>query len=219
MAVKKRTRRASETPRRRRTPEEARAEILAAAERLFAARGPDAVGIQQIAREAGVSHPLVVHYFGSYEALVREVLRSRNQRLRDRLLAIVAEAGGSIDGTGILTALLSALSDPAHARLLAWAALSGEAANLPFVKNQAARRLAEVLEARMRQEATAAHRAPPTRARLDRAFLVGASAALGFATFRSILLPGLGHALDEAADRSFEAALRDMLRDQLMGDD
>ena len=51
----------------------ARAVIRDEALRLFAARGPDAVTVRQIAAAAGVSPALVVHHFGSKEGL-REVI-------------------------------------------------------------------------------------------------------------------------------------------------
>jgi AcrR family transcriptional regulator len=47
----------------------ARAIIRDEALRLFAARGPDAVTIRQVAAAAGVSPGLVVHHFGSKEGL------------------------------------------------------------------------------------------------------------------------------------------------------
>ncbi|NUP54174.1 MAG: TetR family transcriptional regulator [Catenulispora sp.] len=51
----------------------ARAVIRDEALRLFAEHGPDAVSVRQIAAAAGVSAALVVHHFGSKEAL-REVV-------------------------------------------------------------------------------------------------------------------------------------------------
>ena len=47
----------------------ARAVIRDEALRLFAAHGPDAVTVQQIAAAAGVSPGLVVHHFGSKDGL------------------------------------------------------------------------------------------------------------------------------------------------------
>ena len=47
------------TPRRRRTPEAARGEILDAAERVLSTRAPDAVGLAEVAGAAGVSLALL----------------------------------------------------------------------------------------------------------------------------------------------------------------
>lgn len=52
-----------------------RATIRNAALRQFAERGPDAVTVREIAREAGVSPALVVHHFGSKDGLRAEVDR------------------------------------------------------------------------------------------------------------------------------------------------
>lgn len=48
--------------------------MLSAARRLFAAQGYDAVSIRAIAAEAGVTAGLVMSYFGTKDALFREVV-------------------------------------------------------------------------------------------------------------------------------------------------
>ena len=50
-------------PRRRRSPEEARAEILDAAEHLLIEEGLSALTLQRVASEVGISHPGVLHHF------------------------------------------------------------------------------------------------------------------------------------------------------------
>src|SRR4051812_23554771 len=73
----------------RRTPEEARERILEAAERVFATHLPDVVGLKDVAREAGVSHALVTHYFGTYAALVEATLERRFDKVRDELIPVI----------------------------------------------------------------------------------------------------------------------------------
>jgi AcrR family transcriptional regulator len=51
-----------------------RAGVLTAALRLFAARGYDAVGIQEIVDAAGVTKPTLYHYFGSKLGLLEALL-------------------------------------------------------------------------------------------------------------------------------------------------
>lgn len=68
----------------------ARAIIRDEALRLFAARGPDAVTVRQIAAAAGVSPALVVHHFGSKEGL-REVV---DQHVLGLFEAMVGEMTG-----------------------------------------------------------------------------------------------------------------------------
>src|SRR4051812_9604337 len=69
--------------RRRRSPDVARQELLDAAERVFSDERPDDVGLKEIAREAGTSHALITHYFGTYGGLVEAVLQRRLLRLRE----------------------------------------------------------------------------------------------------------------------------------------
>lgn len=56
--------------------EQTKAEILKAARRLFAERGIPDVSVRDVAREAGVTHGLVHHYYGTKELLVAEVIRA-----------------------------------------------------------------------------------------------------------------------------------------------
>lgn len=61
----------------RRRPEDAKALILDAAEASMKAGGLAALRLQDVARAAGVSHPTILHHFGSREGLVRALnLRS-----------------------------------------------------------------------------------------------------------------------------------------------
>ena len=67
-------------------PAERRGQILDTANTLFAERGYDAVSIDDIAKEAGVTRGLVHHYFGGrkevYVALVERVGTIRENELR-----------------------------------------------------------------------------------------------------------------------------------------
>ncbi len=51
-----------------------RAKLLACALRLFAARGYEAVGVQEIVDAAGITKPTLYHYFGSKRGLLTAVL-------------------------------------------------------------------------------------------------------------------------------------------------
>ena len=67
----------------RRTPKAARALILEAASGVLADLGPDRAGLKEVAAAAGVSHALVTHYFGTFSALVEEVLEVPLTHLQD----------------------------------------------------------------------------------------------------------------------------------------
>lgn len=72
---------------RLRDPERSREKLLLAGERLFAERGPDAVSVAMIAREARLNRRMVYHYFRSKEGLYETVIR----RAYDRLSSVEVE--------------------------------------------------------------------------------------------------------------------------------
>ena len=87
----------------RRDPEATRRALLAAATRLFAERGFDAVPIGAVAAEAGVNKALISYHFGGKRGLYRAILVSSFAELAADLKA--AEAKGR-DAARTLRALL-----------------------------------------------------------------------------------------------------------------
>jgi AcrR family transcriptional regulator len=87
--------------RARRTPDEARRLILDAAQAAIARTGPDGLRLQDIAAAAGISHPLILHHFGSRAGLVRALTREATIELKDKLVAAMTAEdhtlGGQID--------------------------------------------------------------------------------------------------------------------------
>jgi TetR/AcrR family transcriptional regulator, repressor for neighboring sulfatase len=74
----------------RRTPEEARRLILDAAQARLASTGPDGLRLQDIAADAGISHPSILHHFGSREGLVRALTREAIDELKRKLFAALS---------------------------------------------------------------------------------------------------------------------------------
>ena len=72
--------------RRRRNAAETRCAILEAAERRLLAGGPDAIRLQEIAADAGISHPAILHHFGSREGLVEAMVLRGIARLQAQFL-------------------------------------------------------------------------------------------------------------------------------------
>ena len=66
-----------------------RSAILSHALRLFAARGYDAVGVQEIVDAAGVTKPTLYHYFGSKRGLLEALLQERAAPLQTAVRAAV----------------------------------------------------------------------------------------------------------------------------------
>src|SRR5271169_981192 len=75
----------------RRSPEEARRLILETAQALIARTGPEGLRLQDIAAEAGISHPLILHHFKSRAGLVRALTRQTAAEFKDRLVAAMAQ--------------------------------------------------------------------------------------------------------------------------------
>jgi AcrR family transcriptional regulator len=59
--------------------------LIAAAAELFAARGPRAVSVREVAAAAGVNHGLVHHYFGGKDELVGAVLDHLAERAAEEV--------------------------------------------------------------------------------------------------------------------------------------
>ena len=76
-----------------RVPATVRSEqLLDVAERLFAERGFGSTSIERIAREAGITRPVVYEHFGSKDGIYLACLR----RARGQLEAMLAEAWASV---------------------------------------------------------------------------------------------------------------------------
>ncbi len=68
-----------------------RSHLLDCAQALFAARGYDAVGVQEIVEAAGVTKPTLYHYFGSKRGLLDALLEERYAGLIPRLRQAAVE--------------------------------------------------------------------------------------------------------------------------------
>src|SRR5689334_12601561 len=89
--------------RKRRSAEDTKQEILDVAEKRFVEGGPAAIRLQDIARQVGVSHPAVLHHFGSKEALVDAVVRRAILALQRDLVAALSapSTSGVPDGAAM----------------------------------------------------------------------------------------------------------------------
>jgi AcrR family transcriptional regulator len=117
------------TPRKRRTAQEARHLILDAAENRLREVGPEGLKLQEIARDIGVSHPAILHHFGSRQWLVQAVVRRALESLRSDVLAMIREhldSPAAADLPAVMRRVYKVLAQRGHARLLAWLILSGQ---------------------------------------------------------------------------------------------
>lgn len=115
--------------RRRRTPEEAREEILQAAEILILKYGPSELKFQSLANQANLAVSNVYHHFGG----VLEIKRALADRVlgelhRDLLAALAEEADNTplIFAQNVMVRIHSILRTERYAKLIGWIALSTE---------------------------------------------------------------------------------------------
>lgn len=202
------------SPRRRRSPEEARRLILDAAKGLLAAHGPDAVGLKEVARAAGVSHALVSHYFGTYDALVEAALREHMLELRAEMLQRIADVAHAGPAEWVETCF-EQLAHPLSGRLVAWAILSGRMDSEDFFprRDQGMRHVADAIQARVR--AQLGDDRAPSRDDVEFGAILVFSAALGYSVSRAVLWESLSKKPTSERDHWFRAKLGELITESL----
>jgi AcrR family transcriptional regulator len=189
----------------RRTPEEARRLILETAQALIARTGPEGLRLQDIAAAAGISHPLILHHFGSREGLVRELTRQAVAELRDKLLAAMESSEYSVEQQ--LDRVFDAFRD-GLAQRLAWLATvdpgGGAEGNQMIMRD-----IADQLHAR---RIATAPGAVITRDDTDALIHLVATAAFGNALYGAQLHRSAGLPATSETDRSFRQWLAALIR-------
>jgi AcrR family transcriptional regulator len=121
--------------RRRRTPEEARAEALAAARKLLLQGGPDAVTLQRLAAELGMTHSNLLHHFGSagelQSALMAMMVHDLTLALDNAVTHLKSDAGAP---RALVDMVFDAFDKGGAGKLAAWIVLSGNTAHLESVE-------------------------------------------------------------------------------------
>lgn len=113
-------------PRRRLDAEAARKLILDATERRLVRVGPSGIRLQEVAKDAGVSHPTVLHHFGSRELLVKAVIERSVRAINASLVEAIAASGGDESQLeSLLENVAAVLERSGHARIVMWLALEG----------------------------------------------------------------------------------------------
>jgi AcrR family transcriptional regulator len=178
--------------RQRRTAEEAQEEILSAAEAILIERGPAGLRLQELAEQVGISHPAILHHFGSRDGLMKAVVSRAVNTLQEDLVKAMT-GGEEPNPLGVVERVYETLGKRGHARLMAWLVLSGED---PFDSPEIRAKWKQIIDVTHEGRVSLlGDRAPP---REDTAFTVALSALALFAqalggpmTFRaSGLSPG-----------------------------
>jgi AcrR family transcriptional regulator len=138
--------------RRRRSATEARERILDAAERTLVRVGPEGLRLKELAAELELSHPAILHHFGSREGLIHAVIERSIGHLQATVLgSLAALSDPDVEVGAILDAVFEVLGDRGQARLLAWMIVSGHTqtwAESPVLGQRPVWRLAEAVHAR-----------------------------------------------------------------------
>jgi TetR/AcrR family transcriptional regulator, repressor for neighboring sulfatase len=190
----------------RRTPEEARRLILETAQALIARAGPEGLRLQEIAAAAGISHPLILHHFGSREGLVRALVQQAVAELRDKLVAAMGSAEHSLEQE--LDQVFDAYRD-GLAQRLAWLATidpAGEAVGPTIMRD-----IADTLHAR--RVAAAPPGVVPDRADTESLVHLIAVAAFGDALVGTRLRRSAGLPPTRETERRFRAWLAALIRE------
>ncbi len=131
MAKAKPVAKKSNARRVRRTPEEARTLALASARRLLLAEGPDAITLQSVATDLGMSHTNLIHHFGSAAGLQSELMRQMVSELTAAIeSAVMRLRAGKGEFRDFVDIVFDAFDRGGAGRLAAWIVLSGEATRL-----------------------------------------------------------------------------------------
>ena len=115
----------------RRTPEAARTLALTSARRLLLADGPDAITLQAVATDLGMSHTNLIHHFGSAAGLQSELMRQMMSELTTTIeSAVMRLRAGKGEVSDFVDIVFDAFDHGGAGRLAAWIILSGEAQRL-----------------------------------------------------------------------------------------
>ncbi|MDT8759400.1 TetR/AcrR family transcriptional regulator [Sphingomonas psychrotolerans] len=117
----------SHTKRRKRSATEARDEALAAARTLLLEKGPAAVTLASVGRAIAMSHPNVIHHFGSaaglQTALMETMIRDLAEALGDAVSALYVDAEAP---ARLVDRVFDAFGKGGAGQLAAWLVLARE---------------------------------------------------------------------------------------------
>lgn len=121
--------------RRRRSPDEARAQAIACARQLLIEHGPTGVTLNAVAREIGVTHGNLIHHFGSaaqlQSALMGAMVRDLAKALQTAVTHVRSDANAP---RALVDIVFDAFDEGGAGQLAAWLALSNRYEHLEPVR-------------------------------------------------------------------------------------
>jgi AcrR family transcriptional regulator len=173
--------------RRRLDADAARELILDATEKRLVMSGPAGIRLQEVAADAGVSHPTVLHNFGSREHLVKAVIARSIRAINESLVeALVASSGDEEKLEALVENVAAAFEESGHARVVFWLALEGHRIDA------AEAHLAEVVDAAHALRLARHPQKKPKRADTAHVVVLAALALMGGSLLGSTLLENAG---------------------------
>jgi AcrR family transcriptional regulator len=195
-------------PPSRRSATDTRRAILDAAERRLVDGGPEAIRLQEIAADVGVSHPAILHHFGSREGLVEAMVLHGLGKLQAQFLEGWPSAK-DLDLEGVLERFYEVASQRGVARMLAWLILSGQ--SLGATGQNVLRPAAERMHAgRVRRAQKAGRRQPELEDTLSAASFLGIL-VLGDSLFGPSVRRAMGLGANASSTRRFRGWLTKVL--------
>jgi AcrR family transcriptional regulator len=197
---------AARPTRTRRSAAEARQRILEAAQKELMRVGPEALRLTDLARALQISHPAILHHFGSRGGLVAAVVRHSLQNLHAQLIETLAQGNRATDRGELIELVASVCGEGGLGRLLAWLLLSDEQAPVTRARELPLRQLADAaFELRTRLGHNGSYE--------DTLFEVQllAITLLGDAIFGDAVRRASGAAASKAATRDFRLRLARLL--------
>ena len=186
-------------PRRRLDAQSARALILDATAKKLVLVGPSGIRLQDVAADAGVAHPTVLHHFGSRELLVKAVITRALGAINAAVVQALAAASGDDEKLETMIANIgAALESGGHARVMLWLALEGQRIEGAEVRLSDVVDAAHTLRAQRLKGRKKASREDTARAVVLSALTLVATAVLG-----PSMLENAGVAHDSAAVEQF----------------
>lgn len=204
----------------RRSAEEARRVILDAAEARLRAGGPEALRLQDIAADVGISHPAILHHFESRDGLIDALENRAMQRLEDELVEILRDAPANEDTVlGLLERVFATLGDAGHARVLAWRVLGLDRPRADEGGRNLLRAIADLVHVRQRELAERAGRPVPAPEAAEFRVRLCAMAMLGEGVFGPFIDADFDREDDSDYRRRFRAWFAHLLMDEASGSD
>ena len=196
----------------RRSAEETRAEILDAAQRRLAAGGADEIRLQEIAKDVGISHPAILHHFGSREGLIEALEQRITESLAEEVGRILLTGDGEPDRASrasLIESVARAMGERGLARTVAWWVLRGPESTSDQARHMVGR-VTELLRVRLSEGADAPGRRLPDREEIAFSIRLAVLAMFGDVLFGD----HLGQAEEDGRDAEthrFRAWLSDLL--------